>query len=92
MKKSISVHDSMPSDTIMEEVIFELAADLVGNSKATNELYWIRNRINDPKNTSYERGEKAFEIIENKLGILFKDYDNIQINIIINFFRIISFC
>ena len=87
MKKSISVHDSMPSDTIMEEVIFELAADLVGNSKATNELYWIRNRINDPKNTSYERGEKAFEIIENKLGILFKDYNNIQINIIINFFR-----
>ena len=87
MKKSISVHDSMPSDTIMEEVIFELAADLVGNSKATNELYWIRNRINDPKNTSYERGEKAFEIIENKLGILFKDYDNIKINIIINFFR-----
>ena len=32
-------------------------------------------------------GEKAFEIIQNKLTLLFKDYDNIQINIIVNFFR-----
>ena len=61
MQKSISVHDLMPSNTIMEEVIFE-QADLVGNSKATNELYWIRNRINNPKIEHMKRVKRHLKL------------------------------
>lgn len=85
-EKTISIHDLMPSMTIMEEVIFELAADLAGNSKATSELYWIKNRINHP-HRYYEKGEQAFKIIEKKLLILFNDIDNIQMAFIMNSFR-----
>ena len=86
-EKTISIHDLIPSKTIMEEVIFELAADLAGNSKATSELYWIRNRINHPMHGYYEKGEYAFKTIENKLLILLNDIDNIQIDFIMNSFR-----
>lgn len=86
-EKTISIHDLMPSKTIMEEVIFELAADLAGNSKATSELYWIRNRINPPMHGYYEKGEHVFKIIENKLLTLLNNIDNIQMAFIMNSFR-----
>ena len=71
----------------MEELIFELAADIEGNSKAIPELFWIRNRINPPTNTLTERGEHVFKIIQNKLEILFSDIDDLKIEILMNSFR-----
>lgn len=85
-ERTIVVHDLKPSTTMMEEVIFELAANLAGNSKAIPELYWIRNRINPSNNDSKEKGEQVFKIIENKLHILLNDLDNVQMDIIINSF------
>jgi len=86
-ERTMAVHDLMPSQTILDEVIFELAADLAGNSKAIPELYWIRNRINPPSNTVIEKGEHVFKKLENSLKILISDLDNVQMNIIINSFR-----
>ncbi len=87
-KKAISAHDLIPVKTVMDEVIFELAADLAGNSKAISDLYWIRNRINDPFLASQKErisGDYAFKIIENKLNVLFNNSKNIQVKIIIGY-------
>ena len=86
-ERTISTYELMPSrSTVLDEVIFELAADLAGNSKAISDLYWIRNRINPPIQHQQERenGEYAFKIIENKLSILLKDLDNVQLDVVIN--------
>ena len=85
-EKTISIHDLMPSTTMMEEVIFELAADLAGNSKAIPELYWIRNRLNPPLHNSNGKGKHVFKTIENKLHLLLSELDDIKIHIIINSF------
>jgi len=91
-EKTILIHDLMPSKTIMEEVIFELAADLAGNSKATSELYWIRNRINRPTHGHNEKGEHVFNIIKKKLHFLLDDIDGIEIdNIVENFWNHFTF-
>ena len=71
----------------MEEIIFELAADIEGNSKAIPELFWIRNRINPPTNTLIERGEHVFKIMQNKLEILLSDIDDLKIEILMSSFR-----
>ena len=83
---TVMIHNKMPSVTMMEEVIFELAADLTGNSKAISDLYWIRNRINPPLGHSTDKGEHILRTIETKLLILLDDYD-VQIENIIDKFR-----
>jgi hypothetical protein len=85
-KETLKIHNLMPSSTMMDEVIFELAADLSGNSKAVPELYWIRNRVNPTSQKNLEKGDQVFKIIENKLHILLNDLDNVQMDIIINSF------
>ena len=86
-KKVIRVHELIPPSTMMEEVVFELAADLTGNSVALPELFWIRNRINGPGQGKLTRGEKAFLTLEKKLNLLFEKLDDIQLNIIMNSLR-----
>ena len=86
-EKTIETHESLHSSTILEEIIFELAADIEGNSKAIPELFWIRNRINPPTNTLIERGEHVFKIIQNKLEILLSDIDDLKIEILMSSFR-----
>ena len=86
-EKTIETHESLHSSTILEEIIFELAADIEGNSKAIPELFWIRNRINPPTNTLTERGEHVFKIIQNKLEILLCDIDDLKIEILMSSFR-----
>jgi hypothetical protein len=86
-ERTLSTYELMPSrSTMLDEVIFELAADLAGNSKAIPDLYWIRNRINPPTQhqQEYENGEYTIEIIKNKLNIMLKDLDNIQLDVVIN--------
>jgi|694.fasta_scaffold88320_4 hypothetical protein len=75
---TILVHDKIPVPTIFDELIFELAADLNGNSKAIAELYWIRNRVNKSFNHRFEKKQNIFEITKNKLNILFNNSYNIQ--------------
>ena len=53
-EKTIFIHKEISTNTILDEIIFELAADLTGNSKAIPILYWIRNRINPPFNKNLE--------------------------------------
>ena len=57
----------MPSETMLEEIIFELAGDITDNSKAVQDMFWFRNRINspvpDPKRI-FETGDKVFINIE----------------------------
>jgi len=90
-KKVIAIHDLIPSLATFQEVVFELAADLTGNSVALPELFWIRNRINAPVNVSLgiklTRGEEAFVTLEKKLNVLFESLDDIQLNIIMNSLR-----
>ena len=86
-EKTIQTHESLHSSTILEEIIFELAADIEGNSKAIPELFWIRNRINPPTNTLIERGEHVFKVIQNKLEILLSDIDDLKIEILMSSFR-----
>lgn len=81
-EKTMLVHSAIPTETIMEEVIFELAADLTGNSKAISELFWIRNRINAPSNSDYEKGQHIFVNIKRKLIKLFDNSDNLDIDLI----------
>ena len=84
-EKTMSVHDLIPSSGIMDEVIFEFTADLAGNSKTVPDLYWIRNRINLPgPKHERDKGNYAFKIMENKLRILLKDLDNVQLDVVIN--------
>jgi len=91
-KDTMSIHESLPSSTMMEEVIFELAADLAGNSKAIPQLFWIRNRINPPSHNSKEQGEHVFNIIKKKLHFLLDDIDGIEIdNIVENFWNHFTF-
>jgi len=85
-KETLKIHYLMPSTTMMEEVIFELAADLAGNSKAIPELYWFRNRFNPPSHDSSETGDQVFMTIEKKLSVLLKNLDNVQMTIIMNGF------
>lgn len=85
-KRAMSAYESEPSvTTVLDEVIFELAADLAGPSKTINDLYWIRNRINSPyeRQQKVEKGGYALQITKNRLKNLFKDLDNINLNKII---------
>lgn len=86
LEKTIKIHDLIPTTTMMEEVIFELAADLTGNSKAIPELYWVRNRINRPLGNANKKGKDVFKIIKNKLNILFDGDESIQVDTIIKSF------
>ena len=86
-KMVVRIHKLIPSSNIIEEVVFELAADLTGNSVALPELFWIRNRINGPGQGKLTRGEKAFLTLEKKLNLLFEKLDDIQLNIIMNSLR-----
>ena len=86
-EKTILIHELMPTrSTMLDEVIFEFAADLAGNSKATPNLYWIRNRINHPyqHQQEHENVKNTLKIIKNKLNIMLKDLDNVQLDVIIN--------
>lgn len=83
-KKVIRIYEAIPFTTIIEEVVFELAADMSGNSVALPELFWIRNRINDPYNAEYSRDKKAFMTLEKKLKILFEAFEDVQLSIIMD--------
>ena len=84
-EKTIFVHNEISTNTILDEIIFELAADLTGDSKAIPILYWIRNRINPPYNHGLETKNYVFQIIKKKLYKLFNDTDNkVNVEIIIN--------
>ncbi len=86
-ERAMSAYPSIHSRaTVLDEVIFELAADLAGLSKTITDLYWIRNRINSPYQNypKLEKGEYSLKITENNLKNLFKDLDNIDLNEIIN--------
>ena len=91
-EKFIRIKELISSSTILEEVVFELAADMTGNSVALPELFWIRNRINAPVTMSLDnkitRGEQAFVIFEKYLNVLFESLDDIQLNIIMNSLRV----
>ena len=54
-KQTISIHESIPISNMMDEVVFELASDLSGNSSAIPQIYWIRNRINPPSHDSRKK-------------------------------------
>ena len=81
-EKTMLVHSAIPTQTIMEEIIFELAADLTGNSMAISELFWIRNRVNAPSNSDYEKGQQVFINIKRKLIKLFDNSNNLDIDLI----------
>lgn len=84
-KKTISIHDLVPTSCYIDEILFELAADIMGNSKSIPYLYWIRNRINPPgPKPKRETGENSFKIIEKKLLILFGELDKVNLKIIMN--------
>jgi hypothetical protein len=83
-KETLIIHDLIPSSTMLDEVIFELAADLAGNSKAIPELYWIRNRFNPPSHEFTEKGDQVFMTIEKKLHVLLENLDNAQLTVIMN--------
>jgi hypothetical protein len=87
--ETLKIHDLMPSRTMLEEIIFELAADLSGNSKTVPVLYWIRNRINPPFGTwtpagKEDKGDQVFVAFEKKLSLLLNTLDDEQMNIIMN--------
>ena len=86
-KKVIRIHEMIPSSTMFEEVIFELAADLTGNSVAIPELFWIRNRVNAPGQGKLTKDKKAFKTIGKKLKILFESFEDVQLSIIMNSLR-----
>ena len=74
-KETLKIHDLMPSTSMLNDAIFELAADLAGNSKAVPELYLIRNRINITMaafgaQELTEKGDFVFIDFEKKLNVL----------------------
>ena len=86
-EKTILTHKLLPTgSTILDEVIFEFAADLVGNSKAISDLYWVRNRINKPyeHQNKHENIEDSLKIIKKKLDLLLRDLLDIKVDFIIN--------
>ena len=85
LEKTIFVHDTVASSGILDEVIFEFSADLAGNSKTVNELYWVRNRINPPgPKHNRDKGHYSIKIIEDKLNILFSNLNDIKVDVLIN--------
>ena len=85
IERTIAVHDKIPSSGILDEVIFEFSADLVGNSKALNELYWVRNRINPPSPKHMrDKGEYSIKIIEKKLDVLLSNLKAFKVGILMN--------
>ena len=73
------------SSFMLDEVIFEFSADLAGNSKALNELYWVRNRINPPSpKHNRDKGQYSIKIIENKLNVLLGNLNDIKVDILMN--------
>jgi len=85
LERTISVHDTVPSSGILDEVIFEFSANLAGNSKALNELYWVRNRINPPgPKHNRDKGHYSIKIIENKLNVLLGNSHDIKVDILID--------
>jgi len=88
-KEALKTHDFMPSISMLNDAVFELAANLAGNSKAVPELYLFRNRINIPmaafgSKESTEKGDHVFIDFEKKLNVLLKDLDNVQITLIMD--------
>ena len=84
-EKQVPPQEIKPSPRIMAEVIIKFMSDLAGNSKTVPELYWIRNRINLPgPKHERDKGNYAFKIMENKLRIMLKDLDNVQLDVVIN--------
>ncbi len=85
MDRTISVFESIPSTSILDEVIFEFSADLSGNSKALNELYWVRNRINESwYSVNVDSCQYSIKIIKNQLNLLFGNLNDIKVDIMIN--------
>ena len=83
IERTISIHDRLPNSCELDEVIFELSADLIGNSKALNEFYWVRNRINPPSPKDIrEKGIYAIKITENKMNILLSNLNDIKVDIL----------
>tara|TARA_X000000950_G_scaffold288824_1_gene407678 strand:- start:190 stop:1188 length:999 start_codon:yes stop_codon:yes gene_type:complete len=83
-EKTIFIHKEISTNTILDEIVFELAADLTGNSKAIPILFWIRNRVNPPFNQGLETKNYVFQIIKKKLYKLFSDLDNnVEVDILI---------
>ena len=83
----MNVFESIPSTSILDEVIFEFSADLSGNSKALNEFYWVRNRINESwYSVNVARGQYSYsiKIIKNQLNLLFGNLKDIKVDILIN--------
>lgn len=81
--KAINVHKLIPSSTMLNEVVFELAADISGNSKSISELFWIRNRINQPYSHGLnQRGISAFQLLERQLNELYRSLDNVDLEIV----------
>ena len=48
LEEHICLNTTFTSRTNADELLFELASDLQGQSLAVNSLLWIRNRVNDP--------------------------------------------
>ena len=85
MERTIAVHNKITPSGILDEVVFEFSADLAGSSKALNEFYWLRNRINPecPK-AKRDQGQYSLKIIENKLNLLLGNLNDIKVDILIN--------
>ena len=92
MERTISVHESIPSPSILDEVIFEFSSNLAGNSKALNEFYWLRNRVNHSwysdnlpwPSDNEDKWQYSIKIIENKLNILLGNLNDIKVDFLIN--------
>ena len=85
IKRTISVLESIPSTSILDEVIFEFSADLSGNSKSLNQFYWFRNRINQSwSSVNIDRWEYSIKVIKNQLNLLLGNLNDIQVDILIN--------
>lgn len=85
-ERTIKVYDSINYSTVLDEVLFELAADLAGNSKTTNDLYWVRNRLNmhNQYQQRYKNNEYDFKVFENKLKIMFQNFNNIKLEVVVD--------
>ena len=86
IERTISVLESIPSTySQLDEVIFEFSADLSGNSKALNEFYWFRNRINQSWSSfNITRFKYSIEIIKNQLNLLLGNSNDIKVDTLIN--------
>ena len=84
IERTISVLESLPSDSILNEVIFEFSADLSGNSKSLNEFYWLRNRIDQSWSSVNIDFQYSIKVIKNKLNLLLGNLNDVKVDILIN--------